>query len=146
MAFMYQNVADAEQHLRGTVVMFDGMPAYVHSVTALGNGRFLANLGHLPRINNTFEVDLFDARLDPKGIRLGYVNCTKYGEALFCSRIPARQYHQGLHQNNVNVARSHLTDARVTSFPYMLSDPGFADALRNIYPTFNEALNLLSVS
>lgn len=105
-------------------------------------GSFLAHLQPLPRLANDVVVDLFDPLLEPRGIQLGYVNVSRYGVALFTSRVPARQYHQGLCRQNVNVGNDRR-GRRVVNFPDLLREPGFTDALKGVYPTFKEAVELL---
>lgn len=142
MSFAYENVRDANQHLMHSVVMFAGAPAFVHEVIqGPEQGSFSVHLGHLPRIQNTFTVDLFHADFEPRNCRLGYVNVSSIGHALYCTRIPARQYHQGLVRGNVNIPR--VEGRTVSTFEMLLQEPGFADALRNVYPTYEAAQGLL---
>lgn len=143
MSFHYTDVRDANQHLLGTVVMFAGQPAFIHEiqVNPADQHGFIAHIGHLPRINNMVTVDLFSPDLEPKKLRLGYVNVSSVGHAMFCSRIPAKQYHQGLCRGNVSIPP--INGQRLTSFERLLTEPGFADALRNQYPTYEEAARLL---
>ena len=142
MSFKYENERDAQQHLLGTVVMYAGAPAYVHEIAPSASGAFVVSLGHLPRYRNIFQVDLFDGQFEPRGIRLGYCNIVNAGRATFLSRIPSRQYHQGLHRTNLRIPEDE-TGRRHTNFEHLLTDAGFADCLRNIYPSYKEALNLL---
>lgn len=142
MSFKYENERDAQQHLQGTVIMYAGAPAFVHEITPAAGGAFVVHLGHLPRFRNIFQVDLFDSQLEPRGMRLGYCNVTGAGQAVFLTRVPSRQYHQGLCRTNVNIP-SDEHGHRIVGFDTLMIDPGFTDALRGIYPNLKEATDLL---
>lgn len=143
MSFKYENSRDANQHLQNTVIMYAGVPALVHEVHEQGDGTFSIVLSHLPRMNNRITVDLFSPDLQIRGLQLGYCNASSIGRAVWMSRIPSRQYHQGFCRGNVNIRVDRVSGVRPISWENCLREPGFSDSLRNVYPNLQESIRLL---
>lgn len=143
MCMPYQNAADANQHLQGTVVMFDNRPVYVHEVFGTPEG-ISATLRFLPRMNDGISVSVFDPRFEAKelGSRLGYLNIgDRYG-ALYVRRIPARQYKQGLVRGNVMIGGDARTGA-VYGFNDAIRHGAWVDMMTRVYPSFDQALQMM---
>lgn len=139
-AYAYTTLEDLRQHLASTVVLYRSQPHFVQGQGHNNDGSFYVSLVALPVENNRpFRVSINDPDLEPRGARLGY--CNVGNVAYYLSRIPRRQFQQGLGSNNVNIPRDNGN--RVTSFDRLLHEPGFADLLRNTYPTFQEAVQQL---
>ena len=136
MVAPYETLEDANQQLGASVLLFKGDPMWCEGCQ-IRNGKISVLLYSLPRLRDQIFVDIDDPDLDSRdlGRRLGYVNTFGPSGALFVSRIPARQYKQGLSKNNVRIlggsGRLTLNDLRV--------QPGFTDAIKGIYPSFKRA-------
>lgn len=137
MVAKYENGADANQQIGGCVVMYDDKPVLV-SECFDRDADILANISFLPHRRDLLTISLFDPKFDAKsmGRRLGYVNTFGEFGAYFLTRIPSRQYKQGLHANNVNVPDPIR---RQWNFNHIRIRPEFTDTLMGVYPTFEEA-------
>lgn len=147
MCLPYTTVEDAQQHLLGSVIMFDGRPAYVQDVYASSTGGIHTRLRFLPRMNDEIQVSIFDPRVETKelGSRLGYLNVGgRYG-AQYVRRIPARQYKQGLVRQNVQIGGDHRSGSTF-NFTDTLRTGAFVDMMTRVYPTFNESLDMLKAN
>ncbi len=140
MSFAYTDIRDAQQHLQHSVIMYDGRPVWVNEIFN-HEQTFKVSISSLPRQRDPITVDLMDPLLGPREARLGYVN-SNLGYALYLTRIPLRQYKQGLCRSNVHIPG--VNGQRIVNFENLIREPGFADSLRNIYPTYDEAANRLN--
>jgi hypothetical protein len=139
---MFDNAADADRFLSGTICYYDNVPIYIDRVAS--NMRVRAR--SLPLNHNDYdglqgrlEFELEDPLFNYTQFNLGYVNGTT--EAQFIMRIPLRGNSQGLCSQNVRT----VDGARLDFVSYMYHD-GFKLMMRGEYPTFNEAVRQLSVS
>lgn len=140
MSFAYTNVADAQQHLQHSVVMYDKRPVWVNEIFDV-DGDMVASITNIPTLRNAYNVSIFDPLFCPREVRLGYTNTTG-GHAVFLSRVPSRQYKQGICRNNTHIPNTP-EGLRVTTFEHLTRMASWSDALRGIYPTFAEAVSLL---
>ncbi len=147
MVLPYDNVENAAQHLQGCVVMYDDRPHYVREVYRQTNGKrdIMAILSAMPRMRDEIHVPIFDPLFDAKclGQRLGYVNFGDTIGTLWLSRIPSRQYKQGLIRQNVLVTMGGGRRDPGVRFDTLLQHAGLSDCLRGIYPTFDQAIQKL---
>lgn len=144
MVAPYENAADANQHLHHTVIMYDDRPVWVEDVFSNDRNDILCTLNFLPRVRDPFSVSVFDPKLDARGMgqRLGYMNYFNQNGVVFLSRIPSRQYKQGLSRGNV-AATYDSQGRRTFDFSLYSRRPEFVDMLTGTYPTFEEACRRL---
>lgn len=88
-----EDYAYLNSRLRDSVVKLNGKPIYIHVVKASG----LVHYNDYEDMNK--EKDCMADDLDLSHFRLGYAN-SKYGETSFVSRMPNRQWRQGLTYSN----------------------------------------------
>ena len=144
MVAPYENAADANQQLGQSVIMFDGNPVWVHEVRSLSSGSIVAVCYPMLAMKDMMTIPINDPRLDARdlGNRLGYVNTFQHTGAVFCSRIPARQFKQGLSKNNVAIGSRD--GPRIFGFETLRGLSGFTDCLRGHYPSIQEAKDRLT--
>jgi len=143
MVSPYQTPEDAAQHLNHTIIMYDDRPVYVQEVFRAG-GVIRLSLLPVPSLRDPFAVDLFDPLIDAKimGQRLGYCNLGSGLGATWVSRIPARQYHQGLCGQNLSIGNVNGR-GNVLRWDSLMRRAEFADMLRRQYPSYKEVLKQL---
>lgn len=133
---VYDNAADANSYLRGTVCYWGDAPIYVDRVTP----DFLAHYYVLPLTGNAEMVtgDIRDRMFNCQQYRLGYMNSVTRTQSFHVSRRPARQLQQGLCDNNM-IFRGNL-DRFDDGYGMgrAIRDQGFVDMLRGTYPTVEE--------
>ena len=140
----YDNQADANRYLAGSVVYWDGQPIYVGEVnTDHHSGDLIVTAYKMPYNGmDEIRVPLDDPRFNPFKFKTGYVN-TDGGEAVFLRRIPARIQLQGLCNNNT-VVQTRDGGRGGTNFRNLIRDKGLANTLRGIYPTLTEVKETLA--
>lgn len=132
MAFPYTTVQDARQHLHNTIILFDSKPAHVidiHSDDTGGLNAVLDTMSGEPII-----VSLWDTRIQTRNFQLGYVNLAP--GAVYLTRIPRRQYQQGLSDNNVITSNGD-------NFRRIWRSKGFREAMAGKYPSVSECLEII---
>lgn len=87
------------------------------------------------------NVDMDDPELNVQNIRLGYVNISRLKACAYLSRVPIRQYKQGLSPNVVAVT------PKTIQYGWQdlcrLAAPELNDMFANKYPSVEEAKQLL---
>ena len=131
---MYDTAEQSSLRLRGTIVAYKNRPVIVLEVNADNT----LNIADVIGKRNVAKVALNDPDLNIQEFKLGYVNYQ--GRALYLTRVPARQQRQGLCRQNIVVKAGDFRNYFVDG---MLSSAGFVDAFQGIYPTFEEAVNVL---
>lgn len=132
MAFPYTTVQDARQHLHNTIILFDSKPAHVIDIHTNDTGGLEAVLDLMA--GESVNVSLWDTRIQTRNFPLGYVNLAP--GAVYLTRIPRRQYQQGLSDNNVIASNGD-------NFRRIARSKGFRDAMAGKYPTVAECLELI---
>lgn len=123
----------AALRLANTVVEYDGRPYLVANVSG-NNVNPTLDLMDLPKQRDVIKILADDPKLNYRRFQLGYVNYNR--NALYLSRMPARQQKQGLCNTNVNVSG----DGR-WNFNIIMGSDAINDVFQNRYPTFNEAVD-----
>ena len=139
----YDNQADANRYLAGSVVYWDGQPIYVGEVyTDYETGVLMVQAFKMPYDGqDQVKVPLHDPRFNPFKFKTGYVN-TRDGEAVYLRRVPARIQLQGLCNNNTVV--TSRDGGRGYQIRSLLRDPGLTDTLKGVYPTLEEVKDKLA--
>jgi hypothetical protein len=142
----YDMVDQADMRLRNTVILVHDKPVEVLSCKKAGKSVML-QFTYLPKRTVVDEIDVTDEAVNMRDLKLGYVNFDN--EALYLTRIPARQQQQGLSGRNISIPnysadnpafkRGHIA----ADFERLKASASFADALTNVYPTFQEAIVML---
>lgn len=129
MSWMYgEDYQYAASRLDGTVVRHNNMPVVVHGIRRDG----MATLIPLGDANHYVA----EAReLDCTPVPLGYVN--SHGSAIYCQRVPARRYRQGL--SEVTLCCTKNGGARVDPLPVR----ELKDCILNNYPPYEDAVKSL---
>lgn len=132
MAFPYTNAQDARQHLHNTYILFDRAPAHVVDIHTNDTGGLEVVLDLM--IGNSITVSLWDTRIQTRNFPLGYVNLAP--GAVYLTRIPRRQYQQGLSDNNVITSNGE-------NFRRIARSKGFREAMAGKYPSVPECLEII---
>jgi hypothetical protein len=161
LSIPYETVEEAEMRLVSTVVMYDGDPVYI---TKVGNARpgdpkedilrvyahplpfdphKLGDIEARAAVKEKEEMRKFisSRKFDMKTIKMGFMNIK--GELLYCSRKPARQFKQGV-SNNTFVSQAITGGARALNLVNAVGLKEFADMLKGVYPTFDEAVRTMN--
>jgi hypothetical protein len=154
LAGVYENHEQARQRLRGSVVLYDGRPHYVHETNEGLDGRIRITLGELPyavhgSIPENPVVTLTD---DPllnrfRPFETGFMNMFETGrnETAFVFRRPVRQSQQGFNGQSYSSKLLHgsLGTRDAGAFESVIASPSFAEMVRGIYPSFEECMDAL---
>ena len=158
LSVQYETLEEAEMRLNGTVVLYDGEPVYITRVAKAGpdDGKadvFRVYAQPLPYKPNggledgAFRKFISSKKFDLSTFKMGFMNYK--GEAIYCSRKPARQYKQGI-SNNTFVTKPLTGDK---PFPYgakayrltdLITDKSFVDMVKGVYPSFEKAREKVS--
>lgn len=132
MSICYGNDYEyANDRLRGTVITYKGHPIHVERIRGGGlvEGFFLAT----NRFNGE-RIHLNDCDLSP--IRLGYINLKR--DAVYITRMPQRQYRQGLNQRQIVLSKKKRNMP-----PRLIFSKPLTDMLSDRYPDIDTCLDLL---
>ena len=139
MPLLYSKPADLETRLGGAIYMYRGKPYRMYydggKVTCYNivNGERLL----------TLTTD--DKDIDISSIELGYINyynqLYKTKHVYYASRMPCKQWRQGVHPNNT-MLYSYNGDEVGTSREPILFSKEFEDACQGIFPKFSEVFKL----
>ena len=149
MVAPYQNAADAQQQLGGSVILYDGRPVYVVECFAGRGNDILMSVVNLPRKRDPYQVSIFDPLVEGRGVglRLGYCNLGGDYGAVWLSRIPRRQYSQGLTRNNVAVNGARGRENRLPlNFDHITGMACFVDMMNGVYPAYADAVQQLNAN
>lgn len=151
---MFDTLEECHQKLGGTIVLRDKKPFYVHS--AVGPDRVQ---GWIVGTRDQGQVVVDVSALDFKslGQKLGYLNATRYGQAIYneatyLMKQAIRRSTQGLSEYNVYVSgfkgddspeRPGTGQLRFTSSFYTDNFEGFQAMLDNKYPTVSEVRRMM---
>lgn len=146
----WTDTTQARERLAGTVVMYDGLPVYVHDIE---NGADFDD--NIPRANITFCGDPDGKRqrkrLDsPKFNKfrdlptLGWLNNYQYG-AVFMFRKATRSRLHGLNSTNVRSeffynSQAYCTTSFDRGWEYVYNTPAFVDLCNDSYPPLGDVL------
>lgn len=152
----YDNREEAEIRLSRSLISYEGRPVYVDQVSEdYADGLCRLHIRELPYDENTKASRKI---INSPGFRSfqpiktgwfnGYQWCNERGvnlHATYFSRRGARRRRQGLSNDNLfksNVdPQSILLPAELNT---VIRDPGFADSLKGVFPTLDEALATLT--
>lgn len=135
---MYDSAEQTKMRLGGTIVMYDGFPAVVNAVTPDNRLQLVG----LPKGRDAFMCNVNDDKLNFQDFKLGYVNYS--GVAGYLTRSPMRQQQQGISDRNIKMPKEFVE--KNVRFNYLKLVPEFADALRGVYPTFEETIRRLEAN
>ena len=166
---VYENLEEAQFRLSGSVVGYDGYPAYIHDVRAHSDGIFRLTITRLP-LNGEGHAGAEDIgdedlpaskavrkRIDsPKfnrfrPIQLGMMNLFDatgqitgriMRHASYAVRIPVRRGSQGLKNESFDCRM--LFGGQRTQLNHAMKSEAFSEMSRNVYPTFDEAMDRLA--
>lgn len=157
LSVQYETLEEAEMRLNGTVVLYDGEPVYVNRIATAAPGDpkqdiFRVYARPLPLDKKEegkgeeFRKFISSKKFDLSTFKMGFMN--RNGKIYYCSRAPKRQYKQGISTNTLvcdpvdkNDFEYHQKGSpRLT---HLIYEQCFADMVRGIYPSFEEAMKLL---
>lgn len=134
------DIEQAIMRLSKTIVLYKGVPVYVHEVRNGGNKKICLLIYDLPRMNQESVVQLDDKDLDVFNFSLGYLNTER--EVKYLLRNPRRQNRQGLDANNTAVIGRNGLELR-EDFSLIYRQQGFVDMFANKYPSIEKCQELL---
>lgn len=130
---MYDTVEYARSRLNDTVIMYQGNPFLVQTITRREQGGKLVVVGMLIEREAPMEVFLEDCDIKP--VSLGYVNYNK--KAFYTMRMPMRRdWKQGLRYLNL----IDVDGRQFNGVGYSV----FVNTIKNHYPSFQNAVKSLS--
>jgi len=137
---MYDNINDAARYLNGTICYWKGEPFYVDEMANDVEGGLEAIGRTLPlQRGNAVRANIASPDFNAFKYQLGYCNRAN-GKAAYITRRPARIQSQGLVPSNLAVNFGDGTRfASRDDLRNWVSDPGFVDMLKGVYPTMEEA-------
>lgn len=133
---------DLRQMFDKSIVTYDTHPIFIHHVND-DKSVDVSSLGN----NKEARLHLSDEKFDFTPVSLGYVNVQ--GSCFYLTRVPRRQWKQGLHHDNVEIKyheAGYPEDRRwMSAYNRIkeLSCKPLYNTIKNIYPTLEEAVNLL---
>lgn len=141
MAYEEAGLDDLNTLFLQTVIRYKKQPVYVKAIT---NNRELV-LQALENVKEKFpEISLTDSDLDFTPVPLGFANYN--GNAFYLSRIPSRQYKQGLASNNLVV--DCLTEGNKTALASKelkkVCNRSISSCILGKYPSLQQALKLIT--
>lgn len=138
----YDTLEQARFRLNGTLITYKGTPYCVQEANKKGSGPIRLTLQALPLqrvtaedvLGETITVDQDDPDLNFRIFRLGYCNLSYDRRAIFYTRAPARQQHQGLTGQTIHpqMANRHFWSKDMTNL------------LLGVYPTIEEAFKRIN--
>lgn len=158
---MYDSIEETSSRLASTVVMYDGAPVLVDSVSydtdrhgSIRSHEIALRVHRIGGVRKpkTKQILLRDNKLEYMRIPLGYINWQI--RAIYLSRKPSRTYKQGLYSENVHISSdlgvqqslSHSRPQFIGTTPdwtQVMRTPGFRSMMANNYPTCRAALKKL---
>lgn len=143
----YETLEEITTRLKGSVVIYDGDPVYVVDVGQVGPGDpadvarvYIAPLPILPGKEYTKEMCerkfITSKKFDLRPFKMGFMNYE--GEAVYLSRIPQRQYTQGLKNNTLRAAMP--SGKPFKGFGSVVTAQAFVDCIKGKYPSIQEAM------
>lgn len=131
---MFWNRADANTRLGATVVLFKGEPVYVHEVRGDGPDDYYAVCVPISGEKKEFSAVL-NTDFDLTPVPLGY--CNHLANAVYLSRIPKRQWKQGLHGGVLNATLKGKPMPR-----FDVTSKALVSTIKGIYPNVTKAWGL----
>lgn len=149
----FETLIDAKQRLEATVVLYDNEPVYISRVVEaraddpkphifrvvslpLPLKRDMGNLD-----NPEFRKFISSKNFDLSTIPLGFLNYK--GQVFYCSRVPRRQYRQGISENTLNIEEVSIEKEKPTiRLSNLVYEQVFVDMIKGKYPTFEECVGL----
>ena len=140
---MYDTLEQASLRLNGTVILIGGTPAYVAEVRHDREGKIiLVYFNSSDRNAVPKEIEANDPSVDPRNMRLGYVNDRRH--TYFLARTPARQQAQGLNRRNVYTYTPGTEEPMGNMFEDLRRNGSLYKALRGEYPTIEQCAEQLN--
>lgn len=143
----YETMEEVTTRLKDSVVMYDGKPVYITRVSFPEPDEPEDKISRvffreLPYNNNKEQRKFLSSKkFELATPRLGYFN--SYGQAVFVSRAPVRQYQQGLTKKTASLYDCHGKPLRDMDFLGMVKAQGFVDMINGKYPSFQEAGDMI---
>jgi hypothetical protein len=144
LAIPYENVADAQMRLQGTVVLYENHPVFIREVAAVGQGDpkediFRVYIQQLPldRQRDAERKFISSKKFDMAPFPMGFLNYQ--GNVYYASRVPRRQQRQGLSEGTFSC---NPTGVSLPPLPFGTATglPEFVDMVEGRYPSFNDAV------
>jgi len=148
----FETLHDAKQRLEGTVVMYDNEPVYITRVIEAEPDevkpdifRVIAtplplNMREDPR-DLKFRKYISSGKFDLATIPMGFLNYE--GKALYCTRIPRRQYKQGISETTLSVESLGEKREYALNTPKLsrlVREKSFVEMIKGKYPSFAECI------
>lgn len=136
--FKDTTIEDLTTILKNTLIRFEERPVIVSEIT------WEYNLLLLDCLNGGViqEIPVEDERLNYEPVPLGMVESNN--RCVYVSRLPSRQYRQGLHQDNihiVNVDQQYMIDRGEVSSIRRMTHKGLLNCVINQYAPINAVLD-----
>lgn len=144
----YETVDEIETRLSNSVVLYDGKPVLITGIRfpEAEDGKEIARVffKELPIGGGVKDVRKFlsSKKFDLSPFPMGYFNHD--GRVGYITRTANRQYKQGLNAKNCKIFDKTLkTNNKHVMFDRLSVSKAFADMVNNIYPSFQEAEDML---
>lgn len=145
----YETVDEVTTRLKDSIVMYDGKPVYITRISHADpddeDKISRVFFRELPYGNNVQAKEqrkfLSSKKFELATPRLGYFN--HEGQAVFVSRIPVRQYQQGLTKKTASVCDVVGNIHQQIGFTTMVGSQGFVDMIAGKYPSFQDVGDMI---
>lgn len=143
---MYENLTDARAKLQSSLIYYKGRSVQCRELNERpvenspdGKVEIYLRLNWLrdPNARN-FNVPLSDPELGYMQFKLGYLNYAQY--AVWCYRIPLRQYRQGLRHDQCAIRDESNLQPRAVDWFNFGANVHTGEMMEGSYPTFEEAV------
>jgi hypothetical protein len=148
----YETVDEVKARLEHTVVLYDSQPVYISSVMMPEGEDEIARVYFYP-LPLTYDKDsgrprgvavrkyLSSKKFDLTPFKMGFMN--HKGSAINVTRIPVRQYKQGLSSTTASFTDLDGGRNKSINFASAISSQSFVDMINNDYPAFDEVIDKL---
>lgn len=143
----YETLDEISFRLNNTVVLYENKPVYITKIAGPAETEdeiarvYFHELPLGGAVKRETRKFLSSRKFDLRPFRMGYMNFKS--EAVFLSRTPIRQNRQGLGADNVLLYDFKGELKNNLSFRDVLYSKGFVDMVKNLYPDFPKARDLL---
>ena len=152
----YEHSEEVTLRLADTVVMYEGHPYYVSTVSTHtpDENHTILGLKELPSFKLVKNVLISDRALTYRKFNLGF--CNVKNSSVFVQRIPVKKWKQGLNNDNVSLTdvkyvqtepfsdnEIGLEDYYDGSFATLIRTKAFVNMMTDTYPTFKYCIDYL---
>lgn len=147
MKIKFDNIDDVRAKLLSTFCYYNDKAVYIKAIDQaqdMGDGKIDFNLACYPvggSSSDRFVIKLSDKKFRCSDYNLGYANFANGSAAVYYSRIPTRQYRQGLIASQL---RTTMSDPQFGNDSQFSSNKPIREMLENKYPNYDAVCKELS--